>query len=207
MDNNPQYKKYKWLNLNELALNMIPDNETLEQVLYFTAYCIWDKEKKEKHKKYVEALSKYGIHTVRGKFLRVTKRFNKCSMPITDMSPVITDSSILPDEIEYQTYEEKKTDVNIATKIVDYAYKGKYDHAYIVSADGDIAPAIEMVKNEFSDKKFTAVLPIGYSNQYLCQVCEMNVIKIEESHLKDAQLPDPVIISEDKSISKPPSWN
>lgn len=207
LDKNPAYRKYKWLNLKGLAENIILKNEILVEVLYFTAYCTWSTHKKNRHKRYVEALTKYGIHTVQGKFSPVTRRFNKTTMKITNMSPVVTELSVLPDEIEYITNEEKRTDVNLATKIVDYAYKDKYDHAYVISADGDIAPAIETVRNRFPEKKFTAVLPINLSGQYMCKICDFNVIKITEHHLKDAQLPDPVIIDSNKSIGRPPSWN
>lgn len=207
IDSIAQYRKYKWLNLKKLAENLIGEEETLEQVLYFTAYCTWDKQKRKRHKNYVEALTSHGVHTVQGKFAQVTKRFNKDIMPVTDMSPFVTDISIFPDEIEFTTYEEKRTDVNVATKIVDYAYQEKYDHAYVISADGDIAPAIETVRNRFPQKKFTAVLPIGLSGHYICKICDFNVIKLEEKHLIKAQLPNPVIIGTQKSIEKPHSWN
>jgi len=206
LDRCDDYHKYKWLDLMLLAENLIATNESLEGVLYFTAYCTWDRGKKMRHKQYVEALTARGVHTVMGKFSPVTKRFKKSVMQIIDMAPIITEYSIIPDEIEYKTNEEKRTDVNMAAKIIDYAYQNKYDHAYIVTADGDIAPAIEIAKNRFPDKKFTAVLPIGLSGQYICKICDFNVIKIEEDHLKNSQLPDTVTIGSDRQFSKPPSW-
>jgi len=207
MDRNPAYRKYKWLNLSALAEDLLVGrDETVAQVLYFTAYCTWDHGKKQRHKQYVEALTKYGVHVVPGKFSPVTKRFNKHTMRITDMAPVVTELSVLPDEITFQTNEEKRTDVNLATKIVDYAYQDKYDHAYIVSADGDIAPAIEVAQSRFPHKKFTAVIPIGLSGQYICKICDFNVMKIEERHLQKSQLPDPVVINASRSICKPSLW-
>lgn len=76
----------------------------------------------------------------------------------------------------------------------------------MVTADGDIAPAIEAAKSRFPEKKFTAVLPIGLSGQYICKVCDFNVIKIEEHHLKNSQLPDPVVISPEIKLDRPTSW-
>ncbi|MBU0766928.1 NYN domain-containing protein [Patescibacteria group bacterium] len=207
LDNCDDYHKYKWLDLKLLAENIISNDESIEEVLYFTAYCTWDRGKKMRHKQYVEALTARGVQTVMGKFSPVTKKFNKNVMPIIDMAPVVTDFSIIPDEIVYKTNEEKRTDVNMATKIVDYAYQNKYDHAYIVTADGDIAPAIETARKRFPEKKFTAVLPIGLSGQYMCKICDFNVVKIDEDHLKKSQLPDLVVISTNRKLSRPPSWS
>lgn len=206
LDDCSDYNKYKWLDLRLLAENIISSDENIVEILYFTAYCTWDKRKKMRHKQYVEALTKRGVRTVMGKFSPVTRKFNKNVMQIIDMAPVITEYSIIPDEIEYKTNEEKRTDVNMAAKIIDYAYQDKYDHAYIVTADGDIAPAIEIAKNRFPDKKFTAVLPIGLSGQYICKICDFNVVKIEESHLMNSQLPSPMTIDSNRSIEKPSTW-
>ena len=42
-------------------------------------------------------------------------------------------------------YVEKAVDVMIATDMVSMAHEGKYDVAYLVSADGDFTPAVEKV--------------------------------------------------------------
>ena len=42
------------------------------------------------------------------------------------------------------TYEEKETDVRIATQIVADAYQKNCDAAIVVSADSDMIPAIEL---------------------------------------------------------------
>ena len=42
-------------------------------------------------------------------------------------------------------YREKATDVHLATDLVTMAIKDEYDAAYILSADGDYTPAVELV--------------------------------------------------------------
>ena len=44
------------------------------------------------------------------------------------------------------TYEEKESDVNLATQIVEDAYKDNCDIIIIVSADSDMIPAIELAR-------------------------------------------------------------
>lgn len=106
------HAKYKWLNLKQLALNLIDHEDELRSVHYFTAYCGWNKQKERKHRTYVEALTKYGVQTVEGKFMPVGKRFKKRYMRIFDMAPYILEDWMIPEEIAYVTNEEKRTDVN-----------------------------------------------------------------------------------------------
>jgi len=46
------------------------------------------------------------------------------------------------------TYVEKATDVHLATDVVGMALKNEYDAAYILSADGDYTPAVELVRRQ-----------------------------------------------------------
>ena len=42
-----------------------------------------------------------------------------------------------------RTYEEKKTDVNIACEMLADAYEDRFDIAFLVSGDSDLAPPVE----------------------------------------------------------------
>jgi len=55
--------------------------------------------------------------------------------------------------------KKKETDVNIALALIDLAYKDKYDHAFVISNDSDLAPAIRMVRLNFSQKLITTIVP------------------------------------------------
>ncbi|HBB02766.1 MAG: hypothetical protein US89_C0009G0052 [Candidatus Peregrinibacteria bacterium GW2011_GWF2_38_29] len=45
-------------------------------------------------------------------------------------------------------FTEKGVDVRIAIDLVEGAYENRYDKAILISSDGDLAPAIEMVKRK-----------------------------------------------------------
>jgi uncharacterized LabA/DUF88 family protein len=47
----------------------------------------------------------------------------------------------------FNSFEEKETDVRIATQIVNDVYKKRCDLSVIVSADSDLIPAIELVRD------------------------------------------------------------
>jgi uncharacterized LabA/DUF88 family protein len=62
--------------------------------------------------------------------------------------------------IDFETYEEKKTDVNIALNIVIDAYKDVYDKAIIITGDNDISPALIKVKEAFKNKELVVIFPM-----------------------------------------------
>ena len=62
---------------------------------------------------------------------------------------------------EENQWVEKRVDVMIATDMVALAYQDKYDVAYLLSADGDFAPAVQEVRNT-NRKVFVASASPGY---------------------------------------------
>lgn len=63
------------------------------------------------------------------------------------------------------SFEEKETDVRIATKILSDAYKKRCDIAIIVSADSDLIPPVELIR-EFNplQKVYVYFPPNRYSS-------------------------------------------
>ena len=57
------------------------------------------------------------------------------------------------------TFEEKRTDVNIAIHLFQNAVMDAYDKAVLVS--GDIIPAVQAVQKTFPQKNLSVVIPIG----------------------------------------------
>jgi uncharacterized LabA/DUF88 family protein len=65
-------------------------------------------------------------------------------------------------KVKWDDYQEKESDVNLALALLDLAYKDKYDHAYVVTRDSDIAPAMNKVKQNFPEKKITTLSLFNY---------------------------------------------
>ena len=76
-----------------------------------------------------------------------------------------------------QTYEEKESDVRIATQIVDDANNHRCDIAIVVSADSDMIPAIELA-NQTGTKVFVYFPPFHHSNS-LSNISTSRVINLE----------------------------
>ena len=199
--NHFNHGKYKWLNLKELAKQYVDIDEDAKKVLFFTAYVTWDSDKKERHRKFVTALSFKGVEIVMGSFKRVVKAFQKNRMQVIESDK---SQDQLPNYLKFITYEEKETDVNIAVKILEYASKEQYDKFYIVSGDSDLMPAIKSAKKNYRKIEFINILPIGGRGLSLGQVCDKQIVMTEE-HMKAALMEDKVIIG-NQVIEKPESW-
>ena len=106
-----------------------------------------------------------------------------------------------------QTYEEKESDVRIATQIVNDANNHNCDVAIVVSADSDMIPAIELAK-ESGTKVFVYFPPFHRSNS-LNNISGSRVINLEryESRFRQCILPDVIHLeSTDFDLTIPDKW-
>jgi hypothetical protein len=60
---------------------------------------------------------------------------------------------------KFFTWEEKRTDVNIAVKMMDDAYQDACDTFVLVSGDSDLAPPLYSIKNSFPAKEIVVYVP------------------------------------------------
>ena len=178
--------KYRWLNYWELATKFLQPKDLLVGVLYFTAIPPWDIHKSNRHKCLISANQFYGVEVISGKFRYTTKRCRECHQ-------------------EYHTYEEKRTDVNIAIHLLKNAYENNYDKAVLVSGDSDLIPAIEAVKGAFPNKEFSLVIPIKRQARELKQIIGSSM-SMKEQHLKTSQLPKKVTLTNGVVLQRPIQW-
>lgn len=183
---NALFRKLKWLNLSKFAKCFLSSNDTLAGIYYFTAYATWDIEKANKHKTYVRALKYHNVDVVLGAFRYVDKKCGKCKK-------------------SYNTFEEKRTDVNIAIKLFETAINDVWDTALIISGDSDLIPAIEAVKRIFPAKKIGIVIPIGRKAEELKQAADFHR-KVKLKHLETCQFDDEINIGEGVILKRPDSW-
>lgn len=111
----------------------------------------------------------------------------------------------IPKILKYKTYEEKRTDVNIAVKIVEDAFLEKYDKAIIMSWDSDIVPAVESVKRNFPQTHFMTLWITGTKGQLIKDRCDEHQV-IWYKKMKAHRLPDAIEISSEKILEIPNEW-
>jgi len=154
-------------------------------VFYFTAIVRWKPDNAIRHKNYIKALRWAGVDTIKGRFLEKKVRCHQCGQ-------------------FYKTHEEKRTDVNIALKLLSDAIEDLYDKALILSADSDLIPAIQAVHKYAPEKKIGVMFPIGRNNYDLKQEADFRV-KMPQRLLQECQFPDTIKIGK-YIIRRPDSW-
>lgn len=81
-------------------------------------------------------------------------------------------------------WQEKGVDVMCGIDMVSMAFADEYDVAYLISGDGDFAPAIEMVRRQFKKRVFVCAPKIVY---HLRQVADQFLL-MEEENFRDCWL-------------------
>jgi uncharacterized LabA/DUF88 family protein len=183
------YRKYKWLNYRQLAESVILSKDTITGVFYFTTYAMWKWNKdpgiRIRHTQYIKALRTQQIDVIQGRFKWKEKRCPLCKG-------------------KYETHVEKRTDVNIALKVVGDAIENLYDRAVIVSADSDLLPVVAAIHRYAPTKEVGFMFPIRGANVELRQAADFR-FRMNEKLLARSQFPDSFEVS-GKTFERPQSW-
>jgi uncharacterized LabA/DUF88 family protein len=181
-----RYRRFKWLNLHHLASLFVGRLDTLQSIYLFTALATWDAGKVARHKLFIKANETVGVKVVYGEFKRKDKRCRLCRG-------------------QYQTFEEKQTDVNIALSLFQLAVTDEYDRAVIVSGDTDLIPAIKAVRATFPHKQIGVMLPIGKSSEDLLKHADFR-FNMRERHLLTSRSLDRIPMLDGSTLDCPITW-
>ncbi|MBR3572007.1 MAG: NYN domain-containing protein [Bacteroidales bacterium] len=185
---NHKWRRFYWLDVVKFfELFMKPDQE-LVRVKYFSAKPD-NVEKALRQNAFFQANKENPkFQLMLGKYLRKNIRCYNCGYQI-------------------QTYEEKESDVRLATQIVNDANNHNCDVAIVVSADSDMIPAVELALKA-GTKVFVYFPPFHYSNS-LSNISTSRVINLEryESRFRHCILPDTVHLSlSNFDLTIPEKW-
>ena len=179
------FQQFKWLNYKKLAEIVVGPKDTIAEVYYFSSYVTWKPNSVLRHKKYIKALRSVGVEFVVGRFKPKTLKCHHCLK-------------------DYNSHEEKQTDVNIAVQIVADAAIDKFDKAVIISADSDLIPVIKTVHRLRPEKEVGVMFPVGRNSFELRQAADFT-LKMKRNHLISCQFPEKIKIGRE-IIERPASW-
>lgn len=181
------WKKYYWLDIVKLMESFLKPNQELIAVKYFSARPT-DVEKCKRQDAFFQANKENPkFKLILGKYLKKEIECFKCHNII-------------------HTYEEKESDVRIATQIVADAYQRNCDLAIIVSADSDMIPAVELAK-EAKVNVFVYFPPHQFSSNLATMGSGAPIHMMRyESKFKKAVLPDNIKLSNGFDLSIPAEW-
>ena len=182
------WRCFYWLDMVKFFERFMRDDQELIKVKYFSAKPN-DIDKSRRQNAFFQA------NQVNPKFELVLGKYLHKKMVCRNCGYIIN------------TYEEKETDVRIATQVVADAYKKNCDIAIIVSADSDMVPSIELAQ-EAGIMTFVYFPPAHYSSN-LASLCHNKPILLSryESRFRQSLLPDNVTLSSSGYVlSIPPEW-
>lgn len=199
-----QQRCLQWLNYRSLLNRYIIErpiksqNGVLTDIYFFTAlaYHLDQQfpETTKRHNIYIDALKTENIHIIQGKFKQKKLQFNyRCKQAISLESCTI-------DRI---SHIEKETDVRIACKLLELAFNDAFDTCLLLSADSDLIPAIETMKQLFPEKKIILVTPPNAHNIDELKTLSDAHIKVKIKHLENNQFPQEMVSKENYPLTNP----
>ena len=185
---------YKWLNIDALCRHLLPKAH-VDAIKYYIARVTarpHDPDQPTRQNIYLRALSTIRhLEIVEGAFLSKPASLPLASDPTTFATVIKT--------------EEKGSDVNLATHLVNDGHLGRYQQAVVITNDSDLAEPIRIVRDDLK-------LPVGilypskYLNPQLQSAVTPNFIKaIRSGVLAASQFPG-TLSDGVGPFHKPASW-
>jgi uncharacterized LabA/DUF88 family protein len=145
-----------------------------------------------------------GIHRVSGGSLTRSARLAVASYPPRNSKIKRRAVTPLPDALiaEVHAVEEKGSDVNLASHLLNDAWKGDFDQAVVISNDTDLVEPIRMVIRE-RGKSVVVVCPGRWQMAKELDLIASFKVHLRPSMLRAAQFPN---VIPGTAISKPASW-
>lgn len=195
----------KWLDLGALCKQLLPDDEIVE-IAYFTANLRLDSRNPDSQRQQrayhraLETVPELKIH--RGHFLS-----KKVQGLLVDPAP----GERLRRTVK--TFEEKGTDVNIASLMVADGFDQRYEHAVLISNDGDLKMPVEIVRTRL-DLPVTVVNPVlkrrgrKRSSTLSPKPLPPNAafIQLRARHVEECQFPAEFRLPDGSPLVKPVDW-
>jgi uncharacterized LabA/DUF88 family protein len=185
---NLRWKKYYWLDIVKFFESFMMPQQELVAVKYFSARPLYFKKSKRQDVFFQANQENTRFKLILGKYLKKEIECFKCHNMI-------------------HTFEEKESDVRIATQIIADAYQKICDLSIIVSADSDLIPAIELAQ-EINHNVFIYFPPNQHSS-LLSTMGKSKPIRLQkyETRFKRALLPETITLKNSGFIiSKPQEW-
>jgi uncharacterized LabA/DUF88 family protein len=182
-----RWKRFYWLNIQEMVRRLLKPGQTLITTKYFTTVVKQPEDKRKRQAVFLEALRTLkDFQIYYGHFLEDTVRCYNCGYI-------------------YKTHHEKMTDVNIAVELMSDAFQGNFDMALLISADSDLVGPVKAVRRLFSHKRVVAAFPPARTSKALKQAVDAQIY-INRNVLAKSVFPDQVVKPDGYVLHRPAQW-
>ena len=193
----------RWLDPSALATRLLSNDEIVE-IGYFTANVKKDLEDpgaQDRQRLYHRALQTIpNLEIFLGRYIS-----KEIGGELVDPAPGEPRKRIV------RTYEEKGTDVNLATRLLVDGFNGRYESAAVISNDGDLKMPTQIVREELN-LPVTVVNPVLHSKHRSAALSpdplpsNASFIRLSARDVKECQFPDQVISPKGAKLVKPAAW-
>ncbi|HET7416743.1 MAG TPA: NYN domain-containing protein [Solirubrobacterales bacterium] len=195
----------KWLDLGALCSRLLPNDEIVE-----IAYCTANLKKdplnprsQDLQRSYHRALLTIpNLRIYYGRFLS-----KRVAGTLVDPTPGERPRRTV------STFEEKGTDVNLASLMLTHAFERRFEHGVLISNDGDLKMPVEIVRTRLG-------LPLTIINPVLKRPgkrrnkalspdplpANASFIQMRAKHVEQAQFPSKLQSRQGTLLEKPASW-
>ena len=199
-----KHTPFKWLNYQRL-FELLRANDDIQTIYYFTAL-VNGKKRRLRQDTYLKALETQPlVEVVQGhfKFQRIECRYLECPLEKE------TDAEGKRVKRFFKKPEEKCTDVNLALYMLRDAYENAADRFIMVTGDGDMAPAVHLIKERFPEKQVFLYVPSRHRSRGAATDLRSAVDQSRTLPfylLKKSLFPSTVISHSGEKITKPEGW-
>jgi uncharacterized LabA/DUF88 family protein len=184
-----RWKRTYWLDIVKFFEKMMLPDQELVEVNYYSARPIDDTQaydNQDKLFKVNEENPKFMLHL--GRYKKKKFRCQNCGF-------------------KNKTYEEKESDVRVATGMLSDVYTKRCDITIVVSADSDMIPSVEIIKDFAPDHPVHVFVPPTQKSFALAGKCD-HVIWLEQYRARFVQsiLPDEIKLKSGHIIHRPENW-
>ena len=183
----------KWMDLPALFQNhlyLMGTRARIVRIIYFTAYAHHLHEKNpgkvSRHKAYTRTLTANKVEVRESHFKR-------------------KEAFDLKMGTSFVTYEEKETDVAIASVLIEGGVLDQFDTAVLVTGDTDLKPAVITFQRLYPQKRVLFAFPFARKNRELANLAPGSFSFSAESYAANPFSPQ-VRLPSGKFVSKPTEW-
>lgn len=134
--------RFYWIDMVKLCESFLAEGQELSKVIYFTASPL-SKERNSRQSAFLNAnklVNGSRFEVVRGKYMEKQITCPYCNSNITRP-------------------EEKKTDVNISTRMIADCVQNQTDKIVLISADSDLIPPLEFIQRQYPKVSIKVYFP------------------------------------------------
>jgi uncharacterized LabA/DUF88 family protein len=186
--------KYKWLDLQAYCQKLHPLDE-LVKVRYFTSQVVGPTQSNQlTFWRALRTTPLVQIHE--GKFKRSETEcgHTPCKLPAPRM---------------FDRLLEKRTDVNIAIRMLHDAYQNQCDNMVLISGDSDLVPAVTLIRGQFPKINVFVYAPgREYDERHASELIKAANVggRLKTTLFATCQFPDEITDLYGRPLKKPKAW-